>query len=130
MQRVPKPGAVIFAKDVERLSDFYANVLSLSKIRSEQTKVVLESEHFLLVIHGIPEKIVESIQISCPPTVRDSMPIKLFLPVSSIFEARQIAGSLGGLIESDDSEWRAVGFRACDGFDPEGNVFQVRECAP
>ena len=36
---------------------------------------------------------------------------------------------LGGEVWPVDREWEAAsrGFRACDGRDPEGNVFQVRE---
>jgi predicted enzyme related to lactoylglutathione lyase len=130
MPTLPKPGAVIFAKDVANLSNFYANILSLKMKHSEKSKVVLESESFLLVIHGIPSHIADSIQINCPPEVRETTPIKLFLPVVSISDSRIRACSLGGAIMPADKEWGAAGFVACDGYDPEGNVFQVRECAP
>jgi hypothetical protein len=32
-------------------------------------------------------------------------------------------------VHATEKEWSARGFRACDGYDPEGNVFQVREKA-
>ena len=49
--------------------------------------------------------------------------------VPSIAEARVRAAGLGGEVWPVDREWEATsrGFRACDGRDPEGNVFQVRE---
>ncbi len=81
----------------------------------------------MLVIHGIPQSIADSIVITDPPIIREETPIKLFLPVSSISEARAKAPALGGKINSASTEWEAGNFRACDGFDPEGNVIQFRE---
>ncbi len=46
-----------------------------------------------------------------------------------IEDARKQAAALGGQVGPKAREWQARGFRACDGFDPEGNVFQVRETA-
>jgi predicted enzyme related to lactoylglutathione lyase len=53
----------------------------------------------------------------------------LCLPVVSIAAARSLAVAHGGAIKSPQHEWEARGFRACDGYDPEGNVIQVRESA-
>ena len=64
-----------------------------------------------------------------PPALREDSCIKLCLPVDSIAAARTQAAQLGGQIGPTAKEWEARGFRACDGYDPEGNVFQVRESA-
>jgi len=127
MLSMPKPGAVIFAKNAENIADFYEQLFGLMVKHREQDKVVLESESFILVIHAIPSHIAENIHIKSPPKKREDTPIKLFLPVVSISDARITASSLGGGLLSADAEWSMAGFRACDGYDPEGNVFQVRE---
>ncbi len=60
---------------------------------------------------------------------REDTPLKLCLPVPSIAPGRALASSLGGQLNPPAKEWAARGFRACDGTDPEGNVFQLRESA-
>ena len=130
MPSTSKPGAVIFVKDLQRVAKFYEKLLSLSVIQVEGDHVVLESEAIQLVLHAIPAHIVESISISAPPEVREETPIKLFFPVASIDQARASAPMLGGQVGSVEREWEFSGIRACDGYDPEGNVFQLRQMCP
>jgi predicted enzyme related to lactoylglutathione lyase len=66
-------------------------------------------------------------EITKPAVRRSGTPIKLFFPVAVIAKARTAAISLGGMVDPADCEWTGDGFRACDGQDPEGNVFQLRE---
>jgi predicted enzyme related to lactoylglutathione lyase len=127
MSSKPKSSAVVFAKDIERVADFYRIVLGVSAIYSDKDHIVLDGDGFQLVIHGIPKEIAATIEIKNPPLVRDEMPIKICFPVESIQASRNKAAELGGQIRPKNNEWEARGFRACDGFDPEGNVFQVRE---
>ena len=79
-----KFGAVIFAKDVDKLSCFYSGAFGLEVIFNDAEKSVLESEYVTLTIHGIPEKIAQTINISEPPNVREATPIKLCFSVKSI----------------------------------------------
>lgn len=130
MLSTPKPGAVVFVKSLERVARFYEKLLSLSVIEAESGHVVLESEAIQLVVHAIPAHIVESINISEPPEVREEAPIKLFFPVVSIAQARASAPALGGQVGPVEREWEFRGIRACDGYDPEGNVFQLRQNVP
>ncbi|MGD9944835.1 MAG: VOC family protein [Burkholderiaceae bacterium] len=125
-----KPGAVIFAKDLERLARFYERLLTFRVSHAEPDHVVLESEAFELVIHAIPEHIASSIVISEPPEVREETPIKLFFAVENLAQARAAAAQLGGLLAPVQREWQGAGFRVCDGHDPEGNVFQLRQSGP
>ena len=127
MPTKPKPSAVVFAKEIERVADFYRIVLGMSSIFSDTDQVVLDEDIFQLVIHRIPMEIAATIQIASPPEVREAIPIKLCHPVESIQFSRKQAEKLGGQIKPKKDEWLSRGFRACDGFDPEGNVFQVRE---
>jgi predicted enzyme related to lactoylglutathione lyase len=83
-----------------------------------------------LVLHAIPTHIAESISISEPPEIREETPIKLFFPVASISQARAAAPALGGQVGPVEREWEFWCIRACDGYDPEGNVFQLRQNVP
>lgn len=127
MPNTPKPGAVIFAKDIRKVAVFYEQLVSLSVTHAEPGHIVLESDTLQLVIHGIPKKIADSIHIATPPAVREETPIKLFFPVASLADARIRAEQLGGQLGPSKKEWEAREFRACDGHDPEGNVFQLRQ---
>jgi hypothetical protein len=96
---------------------------------SGDDRVVLDSDHFQLVIHATSQTIAGSIEVSDPPKIRENASIKICIPVASIADARETARTLAGMLGAKANEWEADGFRACDGYDPEGNVIQVREAA-
>jgi len=125
-QTVPY-GAVIYAKDYRALAGFYERVAGLTQRDADQEYVLLEAPSFQLVILQIPERIAANITIEKPPRKRENTPIKLFLNVSSIENARQTANALGGELNGPEKEWKFHGVRRCDGIDPEGNVFQLQE---
>ena len=129
MSNRPKPSFVIFAKSVATMAEFYREVAGLTEVHGDKSHAVLDGGDYQLVIHGIPQKIAERIEITSPPQVREDTALKVCLPVDSIQQARSRAAKLGGKIGPKSKEWEARGFRACDGYDPEGNVFQVRESA-
>lgn len=130
MSSTPKPGSVVYVKSLERVANFYEKLLSLSVVQAEGDHVILESEAIQLVLHAIPAHIAESISISEPPEVREETPIKLFFPVASIAQARASSPALGGRVWPVEREWEFRGMRVCDGYDPEGNVFQLRQNVP
>lgn len=123
----PKPSCVVFAKDVAALAQFYRALADMVEIYADADHRVLDQDSFQLVVHGIPPQIAQRIQITQPPQRREDTPLKLCLPVARIDAARSQAARLGGQVDPPANEWAARGFRACDGMDPEGNVFQVRE---
>ena len=122
-----RSGAVLFAKDVGRLADFYASVLELSVVERGDYWVVLESSGFQLVVHGIPPDIASTIDIAVPPLRRASAAVKPVFFVRSLATVRAKAASRGGVMNSTDQEWSFQGTTVCDGVDPEGNVIQFRE---
>jgi predicted enzyme related to lactoylglutathione lyase len=130
MSNAAQAGAVIFAKDLHRVATFYEQLLGLPAVHSEPDHIVLASAQGELVIHAIPKRIADSIDIAVPPQRRTETPIKLYFFVASLEEARARASALGGELNPPQGEWAARGFRACDGHDPEGNVLQLREHAP
>lgn len=120
-------GAVLFAKDTTRVGAFYAAVAGLRETQRGRGFAVLERGAFQLVVHGIPASIAAGIEISSPPRRRENTPIKLVFVVSAIDAARASVAKLGGAMDPPDREMTIRGWRACDGHDPEGNVFQLRE---
>jgi predicted enzyme related to lactoylglutathione lyase len=125
-----RAGAVVYAKDIARVSVFYAGVAGLRIAHSEDDHIVLESKGLQLVVVAIPERIASSIQIETPPVRREDTPIKLVFPVPSISAARVAAPKCGGELNDEDREWTFQGTRVCEGHDPEGNVVQFRQSAP
>lgn len=122
-------GAVIFAKSMSSVARFYQAILGATVIHSGEDHIVLAAGPSQLVVHSIPKHIADGIIIQCPPELREDYPIKLFFLVSSLSTARKTALSLGGGLAPREKEWSSAGFRACDGWDPEGNVVQFREDA-
>lgn len=123
----PKAGAVLYAKDIDKVRTFYSIVAGLAVTSSEHDHVVLESPSFQLVLVAIPEKIALEIEISSPPVRRENTAIKLVFFVSSISAARAAAIDFEGQLNPSEREWIFQGNTVCDGFDPEGNVVQFRE---
>ncbi len=130
---VPEPiaaGAIVYAKDTARLAHFYAEVAALEVMHEAADHVVLESETLELVIVAIPAPTAARIAISTPPARRENTAFKLVFVVDSLADARTAAAAAGGSIDAPAKEWDFQGARVCDGFDPEGNVIQLREYAP
>ena len=121
--RMPSPAAVVFVADVERVAGFYRAVFRMRDLEGGAGYAVLERDGFQLTIHGLRGE---------PPAgdaTREETYVKLCFPVDSIAGVRREAATLGGQVWAVEREWESDsrGFRACDGRDPEGNVFQVRE---
>ena len=122
-------GAVLYAKDIARVSRFYAEVCGLTRQHAEADHIVLASTTFQLTVVAIPASIADGIIINTPPVRREGTPIKLVFPVAGIDLLRATAIAMGGALNSPDREWSFQGVRVCDGHDPEGNVLQLREYA-
>lgn len=122
-----KAGLFIYAKDPERLAGFYASVAGMVRLKSSPELLVLESPDLQLLVHAIPEHIARDIVIASPPERREDTALKFFFTVPSLSKARELAERHGGAVFNEN--WRGPGFVACNGMDPEGNVFQVREPA-
>jgi predicted enzyme related to lactoylglutathione lyase len=120
---IPRFAAVIFADDIERLATFYSAVAGLARADAGKGHVVVAGNGFELTLHAMPR----GVPLSGPPyPARQDTCLKLCLPVKDLAASRQAAGANGGSLRPKTAEWEARGFRACDGVDPEGNVFQLR----
>jgi len=121
-----RAGAVVYATDVARLQAFYQGVAGLAVEATAADHVVLGAPALQLVIVRAPAHVTASIRIETPPRVRSETPIKLMLPVPDLAAARAVAPLYGGAVSPAEREWDFGGGRVCDGWDPEGNVVQLR----
>ena len=120
-------GAVLYAKDLDRLVNFYATITGIEPRTIENGFTVFGSKPSQFVIVRIPDRIADSIDIAAPPALREDTPFKLVFAVEDIAYARDRAAGLGGALKAVESEWVFEGSKVCDGHDPEGNVFQLRQ---
>lgn len=108
--------AILFAKDIRRLTAFYENALELARNpeRSDDTWVELGSGSAALALHAIPADIAQRIEIAEPPVPREDTAIKLVFRVPDVAAARTRVVEHGGFTVN-----------AHDAVDPEGNVFRL-----
>jgi predicted enzyme related to lactoylglutathione lyase len=117
--------AVVYAKDAQRLAGFYGQVLSLTPVESGDGFVRLAAAGCELTIVQAPPAMAAAIVIANPPEVREETPVKLSFAVAGIEALRLLIEGLGGGLREAGWSWR--GARHVDGWDPEGNVFQLRQ---
>ncbi|BFI97321.1 MAG: glyoxalase/bleomycin resistance/dioxygenase family protein [Rhodanobacter sp.] len=130
MPNPPAAAAVLYAKDIASVGNFYAEVAGLRRVHEEPGHLVLESEAFQLVVVAVPRKLAATIHVADPPQRRENTAIKLVFTVASLAAARAAAQTHGGQLDTASREWAFQGTQVCDGHDPEGNVVQFRERAP
>lgn len=122
-----RTGALIYAKDLSRLSAFYQELLGMTVRHADADYHVLASPDTQLIVHAIPPAIAATFEITIPPALREDAAIKLFFTVTSLAAARARARALGG--DVFEEEWEGPGFRVRNAHDPEGNILQLRELA-
>lgn len=118
-------GAVVYAKNLARVSRFYARVAGLNVLTQDDDHVVLEAPGFQLVV--VAMAVPFAARVEAEPRRREDTALKLVFVVPSIAVARDEAMPLGGVIDEVAREWRFQGHLVCDGHDPEGNVIQLRQ---
>jgi catechol 2,3-dioxygenase-like lactoylglutathione lyase family enzyme len=121
----PVSAAVLFVEHLPKMLAFYRGVVAATVLHSGEDHVVLDVSGFQITLHGMrgPKHVRGQDRY---PT-REDTHVKLALPVPDLAAAREAAARLGGELWPPEREWAARGFRACDGRDPEGNVFQLRQ---
>jgi len=127
LKYIPNVSAVVFVDDVPGVTMFYRDLIQMSVTTEDSNHSVLALYGFELVIHKLSNEPSVEREETGRVRAREDSYIKICLPVVEIAAARTIAKSLGGYVKDPQFEWEARGFRACDGCDPEGNVFQIRE---
>jgi catechol 2,3-dioxygenase-like lactoylglutathione lyase family enzyme len=113
-------GAMLFVKDLDRMTAFYRDILQLHPI--EETRVddwvEFKGDGARFSLHAIPPAIAASIQIASPPRPREQGGVKL------TFMVRDVHLTFGRIIASGlpllQRPWGGT-----DAIDPEGNVFAL-----
>lgn len=127
MPRPARTGVLIYAKDLQRVSAFYEQVLDAKVLHADAEHRVLQSPDTQLVIHAIPAPYAASISIATPPVPREEQAIKPFFTVESLAAAERAIEPFGGRV------WGPVfpgpGIRVRNVCDPEGNILHLRESA-
>jgi len=119
--------AVLFAHDLNKVSNFYAQALGMGFTRGDEHHVILNCRGFNLVVHQIPHHLADGIVFEHPPRRRAEGAIRLNFPVQNITETRRLARSMGGEVDSKPPSWAEPNANVFLGYDPEGNVFKVSE---
>ena len=116
--------AMLFVKDLERMKQFYGAMLGTKPNNRDWTDVwaTFDTGGVQFALHAIPAEIAKQIEIASPPAPRETVPVKLMFEVKDVESERARLESLG--IKMLRRPWQEPGV-ACDGVDPEGNVFQI-----
>jgi predicted enzyme related to lactoylglutathione lyase len=114
--------AMLFAKDMEKMSAFYREGLGLAIVPEKSSKgwTVFDAEGALFALHEIPAAIASHIEIKDPPEERSDTPIKLVFQTAEMEAVCASVEAAGGRLFPP----RSSGSR--DALDPEGNVFQLK----
>ena len=117
-------GAILFVKDLERMTRFYGRMLGASPISQGRTDrwATFETNGNRFSLHAIPTEIAKSVEIKSPPTPREEDPVKLIFEVTDVELERAWLESLA--VQILRRPWQKPG-EACDAVDPEGNIFQI-----
>ena len=119
---MPLSGAMLFVKDLARLTVFYRDVLGLQPI--EETRlpnwVEFRGDGARFSLHAIPSSIAAGISIEWPPRAREQGGTKL------TFAVRDVEATLGA-IEAMGLPLLKRPWGAVEAVDPEGNVFALQK---
>ena len=126
-QNINRSGLVIFAKDLQRVANFYMKTLVLQVVEQDESYIVLHGEGIEIVVLQIRPEISAAITISDPPEVREGTPFKPAFFVDSFSDIREIIVEAGGTLQPMESAWQFQNTLVLDGTDPEGNVVQFRQ---
>ena len=116
---------VLWAEQLEISADFYAALLSAEKSDQSADFVRISSDANQILLHGVAAEYREG--VSVPPVIREEAVMKPVYQVTSIAAAREAVQGLAGQVFATDREQSYGTTKYCDGFDPEGNVFQLAE---
>lgn len=114
---------VVYAVDEQRLATFYGDLLGLPVAEAGEHFVVLAAGDTELSLVRVPPEVAGLVALTDPPQVREDTPLKACFEVRDLERARAVAAVGGGGL--DGEEWSFRGRTRVDGWDPEGNVFQV-----
>ncbi len=123
-------GFVLYSLDPHTLARFYAQVLGWPISEQQPDYLQLEHQGMELTLIQVPAAIAARIVLQDPPLPRSDSACKPVFWTVDLDLAREHAAQAGGRLHEAEREWLFKGARVCDGIDPEGNVFQLRQTLP
>ncbi|MGB8195761.1 MAG: hypothetical protein WCF25_01985 [Acidimicrobiales bacterium] len=115
---------VIFSVDVGRLAAFYARVLALESSVEESGDIRLRSEQEELLIHSVPPRIAQTIEVRVPPEPREKVALKPVFNVEALDVALDEVMKNGGIVTGNSFTFN--GLTRHDVVDPDGSIVQLR----
>ena len=112
-------GAMLFVKDLGRMTAFYSEVLGLNPNEATRLDDWVEFTDGTFSLHAIPAAMAAGIQIDSPPKPREQTAAKLTFEVQDVGVTLKRIEAMGlPLLQRPRGGIEAV--------DPEGNVFALR----
>jgi len=120
-----RSGLALYAASLQRLASFYARVFLLDHVDQDDGYVMLQRGNFELAILETAAS-RERGRLTGPPALRESTPIKpiLFMDETLNSISARIIKLGGGMHQP--KPWTLNERLVCDGWDCEGNIFQLR----
>lgn len=118
-------GAVLYAKSLENLTQFYLGIGGRQTDGSAGEFAVIANSGTELIILQVPNKIASQIVIENPPAMRSATPMKPILEATSIDEVLEVLPHLGGRPVPGANIWKFRQYLVQDIVDPEGNIVQL-----
>ena len=112
-------GAMLFVKDLDRMTAFYSEVLGLHPVAETRMDNWVEFRGAQFSLHAVPQEIATAILIDAPPRPREQAAAKL------TFAVKDVDGTLVH-IEKMGLPLLRRPWGGIEAVDPEGNVFAVR----
>lgn len=114
-------GAMLFVKDLDRMTTFYSDVLGLQAVADTRLDnwVEFKSDGSRFSLHQIPPAMAARIEIESPPRPREQSAVKLTFDVQDVDATLAKIKAMG--LPLLHRPWGAT-----EAVDPEGNVFAVR----
>jgi catechol-2,3-dioxygenase len=115
---------IIFVEDVDRLKIFYVNILQLEIVEEQPSQwLLLKAGNCHIGLHKMGQQYLDETK----PFIKfDSNTKIVFETEEDIHALREKLIALNVLLQ-EVKTFDNYGFWLCDGEDPEGNVFQIRQ---
>ena len=113
-------GAMLFVKDLHRMTAFYREVLGLQLVEETRREdwVEFTGGEARFSLHAIPSAIAAEIRIELPPSPREQLPTKLTFTVQDVDATLEMIEQMG--LPLLRRPWGGI-----EAVDPEGNVFAI-----
>lgn len=116
---------VLWVDDLDAAEQFYKLLLTAESSDKSAGFVRVYSSDNEVLLHLVPQEYRES--NSGAVQIRENAAMKPVFSVNNIDATRARVADLAGTVFGPETEKGYAGFTYCDGYDTEGNVFQLSE---